>query len=306
MAALVVAQYRPIEQLVPAHWRQTDVVANGIRQHIYRTGGDKPPVVLVHGIQENAVSWLASARALQDDYDVIMVDLRGHGHSERLGANGFTQELITADIAGLIRALDLAPVSIVGFSLGGSTGIHVADEHPDLVRALVVAGWADQAAQPERPIEGDPSQSEGYRAWFQSWVAYVQALRTQSHAERMQAGLTQLHLGQPVPPEEQYVAAIDAYVHLDPQLVEDSMSLWAGVAERSVQMVAALERLTCPVLLMKSGLFPTGQPVTIEEVPSEQPNQRVVRFVNAGHVINRECFDDFIRLVREFLAEYAY
>ncbi len=45
----LVKTYRPIEELIPAHWREGDVLANGIRHHYYRTGGDKPPLLLPHG-----------------------------------------------------------------------------------------------------------------------------------------------------------------------------------------------------------------------------------------------------------------
>ncbi|MEZ4621685.1 MAG: alpha/beta hydrolase [Caldilineaceae bacterium] len=49
--------YRPVEQLIPAQWQQTTVVANGIRQHLLRTGGAKPPLLLLHGFMESGVSW---------------------------------------------------------------------------------------------------------------------------------------------------------------------------------------------------------------------------------------------------------
>jgi pimeloyl-ACP methyl ester carboxylesterase len=295
-----VSHYRPIEKLIPAHWTETDIVANGIHQHVYRTGGDKPPVVLLHGFMESALAWMRAARALENDYDVIMPDTRGHGRSARLDDGGFAQELLTGDVAELTRALMPGQASVVGFSMGGGTGLYLAAAHPDLVRALVVAGWSDAA-----PAETDFSASPGYQAWLSRWLAYVRALPAQSHAERMLAGLSQLHPGTPLPPEDQYVASIDAAAHLDPQLVELSLGMWAGAAEGRASLEAALEQVTCPLLLMKSGSFPVpGAEVTVEEEPSDRPNVRVVRFANAGHLIDREQFDDFVHLVREFLAAH--
>jgi lipase len=83
---------------------------------------------------------MRAARALEDDYDVIMRDARGHGRSARLDAGGFTQELLTDDVAELTRTLTPGQASVVGFSMGGGTGLCLAAEHPDLVRALIVAG----------------------------------------------------------------------------------------------------------------------------------------------------------------------
>jgi pimeloyl-ACP methyl ester carboxylesterase len=124
-----VKRYRPIEELIPPHWTQGDVAANGIRQHYYRTGRNKPPLVLLHGILEGALTWLRTARALEQDYDVVMVDTRGHGDSDGI-ATGYSQALLAADAAGVICALGLGPVRLLGFSQGAGTAILVAADHP--------------------------------------------------------------------------------------------------------------------------------------------------------------------------------
>ena len=73
----VVKRYRRIEEFVPSNWSEGTVAANGIRHHYYQTGGDRPPLVLLHGFLEGALPWLRTARALERDYDVVMVDARG-------------------------------------------------------------------------------------------------------------------------------------------------------------------------------------------------------------------------------------
>ena len=67
---------------VPSHWIEGMVEANGIRQHYYRTGGDRRTLILLHGFTDNGLSWARVARALERDYDVVMVDARGHGLSD--------------------------------------------------------------------------------------------------------------------------------------------------------------------------------------------------------------------------------
>ena len=61
-----IAAYRPIEEHVPAHWREHTVEANGIRQHYWRTGtgGDKPALILLHGTMGNGLTWSRLARDL--------------------------------------------------------------------------------------------------------------------------------------------------------------------------------------------------------------------------------------------------
>ena len=63
-------------------WQSSDIQANGIRLHLTRTGGAKPPLVLAHGATSDGLRWTPTAQALAPLYDVIMVDARGHGMSE--------------------------------------------------------------------------------------------------------------------------------------------------------------------------------------------------------------------------------
>jgi hypothetical protein len=69
-----VRSYRPLGELVPDHWCEDTVAANGIRQHYWRTGGDGPPVVLLHGMLGSGLTWLRVARALEDEFDVVTAE----------------------------------------------------------------------------------------------------------------------------------------------------------------------------------------------------------------------------------------
>lgn len=53
-------------------WVEDDVVANGVRIHYYRTGENKPPLVLSHGRTEKGLNWTRVAQSLEKDYDVII------------------------------------------------------------------------------------------------------------------------------------------------------------------------------------------------------------------------------------------
>jgi len=58
-------------------WLTGNIVTNGIKIHYHRTGGDKPALVIAHGITDNGNTWSRIARELEDSYDVIMYDQRG-------------------------------------------------------------------------------------------------------------------------------------------------------------------------------------------------------------------------------------
>ena len=101
-----------------SEWSSGDVIANGIRLHYYRTGGDKLPVVLAHGFSDNGLCWTPVARVLQADYDVIMIDARNHGKSEAPSTPGGSRAQ-GDDLAGLIVALGLKGPMAMGHSMGG-------------------------------------------------------------------------------------------------------------------------------------------------------------------------------------------
>ncbi len=143
-------------------WIEGDVTANGIRLHYYRTGGDKPSVVLSHGYSDSGLCWLRLARDLEADYDVVMYDARGHGLSEAPD-EGYTSMERADDLAGLIRALGLEKPAIMGHSMGASTTLYCAARYPGLMRAVVLEDGGIRSSEPGRGFDpASLAQSPGY------------------------------------------------------------------------------------------------------------------------------------------------
>src|SRR6266567_1677098 len=293
----IVKNYRPIEELIPAHWSEGDVFANNIRQHYYRTGGEKPPLLLLHGFNEYGLTWLRVAKELEHDYNIIMLDARGHGHSDGI-TSGFSNSLLVEDVVDVIRELKLGRPRIIGLSQGGTTVLGLAATYPQLVHSFIFEGWGDEN-QP-----GALANSEGYLAWYNSWLAWLEQLRTLSHEERMVSALPQLlpTMGGSIWPEDEYVPVVEAYTQFDLNLARNSMKLWAD----RVNPDELLKRVSCPALIMKHAwAFPApGTQPVVREVPSEQPNVKVVYFENTGHLIRRVAFEQYMALVREFLSAH--
>jgi 3-oxoadipate enol-lactonase len=109
-----------------------------------------PVVFMLHG-------WVASADlnfgALYDDviaagYRVIAIDHRGHGRGPRPQVP-FRLVDCAADAAAVIRALDLGPVLVYGYSMGGAIGQLLARDHPDVISGLVLSGTAQHWQEDE-------------------------------------------------------------------------------------------------------------------------------------------------------------
>lgn len=98
---------------------------------------DAPPIVFVHGAMMGRSVWRPQIDALSERYRCISVDLPGHGAQR---AEPFTLERAVGTV---IRAIDTEAggrAIVVGLSLGGYTSVLVAGQHPERVRALIVAG----------------------------------------------------------------------------------------------------------------------------------------------------------------------
>ena len=293
----IVKNYRPIQELVPPHWSEGDIFANGIRQRCYRTGGENPPLLLLHGFNEYGLTWLRVSKELEQDYNIIMLDARGHGRSDDI-EDGFSNSLLVEDVVGVIHELKLDRPRIIGLSQGGTTALRLAATYPQLVHSFIFEGWGDENQL------GAFANSEGYLAWYNSWLAWLEQLRTMSHEERMVSALPQLlpTMGGSIWPEDEYVPVVEAYTQFDLNLARNSMKLWAD----RVNPDELLKRVSCPALIMKHAwAFPApGTQPVVREVPSEQPNVKVVYFENTGHLIRRVAFEQYMALVREFLSAH--
>ena len=88
--------------------------------HYRRTGGSKPPLVMLHGLAANGACWTPLARALDDRYDVVMPDARGHGNSSA-PLHGYRYEDHAGDVLALVEHLELERPVLLGHSMGGMT-----------------------------------------------------------------------------------------------------------------------------------------------------------------------------------------
>jgi N-formylmaleamate deformylase len=120
------------------NWIRGTCETNDIDIHYLRTGGDKPPLIALHGLTGSGACWTRLARALEDGYDVIMPDARGHGAS---GAppHGYLYRDLAGDVIGLIEALGLAAPVLLGHSMGGMTAAVVASEVGTAIRGVILA-----------------------------------------------------------------------------------------------------------------------------------------------------------------------
>jgi N-formylmaleamate deformylase len=269
-------------------WQSGDVVANGVRQHYYRTGGANPPLVLAHGATDDGLCWTPLARALEADYDVVMPDARGHGLSEA-PADGFGAAERAADLAALIRALGLERPAVGGHSMGGGTALQLIATEPDLARCAILEdpGWRPAGGAGRDEAE-QAARRERMRANFEAQKAMSREALIASARER-----------NPSWSEEELGPWADSKLRLSRAFVETRRG------PEPTPWQDLLRRVRCPVLLITAdperGAIVT--PEMAEEAGRILPGLRVVNLPGAGHSVRREQFGPYLRAVRAFLAE---
>src|SRR5258708_38089066 len=122
------------------------VTVNGLRLHVLDSGGDKPALILLHGIARHAHTFDHIAGEFSQSYRVLAVDMRGHGDSAWSPDGAYLVEDYVRDLEGLVEQLRLTNVTLLGNSTGGRVAQVYAGLHPRNVAKLVV-----EDVGPERP-----------------------------------------------------------------------------------------------------------------------------------------------------------
>lgn len=114
----------------------TKAHVNGIDLY-YKISGDGQPLLFIHGLGSSSRDWEYQLPFFALRYQTIAFDLRGHGRSQK-PPGPYSMSLFAKDTAELIKSLGIAPVHVVGISLGGMIAFQLAVDHPELIRSLVI------------------------------------------------------------------------------------------------------------------------------------------------------------------------
>jgi pimeloyl-ACP methyl ester carboxylesterase len=273
-----------------AAWKSGDVIANGIRIHYYRTGdGSKPAVVLCHGFSDSGLCWTPVARQLEADYDVIMLDARGHGLSEVVEEDYAIQSM-AADVVGAIEALGLQKPVVGGHSMGGSMATFAAALAPAAIAALILEdpGYLNPPEKEPTPEEA-AEQAKGFAVWVEGMAGKTREdLIAQCRAES------------PSWPEDELGPWADSKLQLSKNVVNKNIS--GGVTWQSV-----VAQIKCPALLITADVDKHGivSPEMAAEAQALCPTMEVAHIPGVGHNIRREDRAAYIAAVKGFLAKWA-
>lgn len=114
----------------------------------YQDIGEGRPLVLLHGLGSNSLSWLMTIPAFSKQFRVIAIDHIGHGRSDKPALAYRVTDFVDY-IEEFLSYLNLSNVDLVGNSLGGWIGARLALKRPELIEKLVLVGSAGLEPWPE-------------------------------------------------------------------------------------------------------------------------------------------------------------
>ena len=255
------------------------IEVNGITVR-YMVEGRGPWVTLSHSLTCDLTMWDALAVALAPTFTVLRYDTRGHGGTTAAqGAYSFDQ--LTADVIGLLDALQVEHTHFVGLSMGGMIGQHFALAAPQRLDRLVIANSTSRI-----PPEAGPL-----------WDERIAIVRAQGCA-----GVVEGTLGRWF--TSGFRAARPAEAARIAKLIADTPAAgYIGCADaiRALDITARIGAIRAPALVIAGADDPGTPPAMSEVIAATIPGARLEIIPSASHLSCIEQPETFNRLVAAFL-----
>ena len=261
------------------------VEVNGLRIHYLDWGGDeRPPLVMVHGLDRVAHTFDHLATRFTSRYRVLAIDMRGHGDSGWDPKGRYLVEDHVGDLEGLVAQLGLRNLVLWGNSTGGRVVQVFAGKHPDLVSHVI-----SEDVGPERPRQIADGYAKRVQQEQAGWAS----------EEELLAQLRKTNPRMPAAVLEPYVRyatkrRADGRIEWkrDPQLVNGFVAtdLWRFVRD-----------IKAPILYIiggRSNIVPTE---TQDELRKTLPNAQLITIPDVGHYPSDEQPEEVVRIVNRFL-----
>lgn len=113
---------------------------NNINLH-YRVQGKGEPLLFLHGLGSCCDDWQEQVDHFSKRYQVITVDSRGHGRSDKPDSD-YSIPLFASDIRGLLAHLKVDQIGLIGFSMGGMIAFQLAVDIPSRIKSLIIINSA--------------------------------------------------------------------------------------------------------------------------------------------------------------------
>ena len=141
--------------------REMRVKTNQIELQVQDYEHYKDAIIFLHFSGANLMMWQRAIPFFMDKYRLILVDLRGHGKSDKPN-EGYHMDGMARDVVGVMQELDIEWAHVVGSSLGAEVGLSLAANYPEKVISLVCDGALSSEYGPYGTWEGSKDEFNEY------------------------------------------------------------------------------------------------------------------------------------------------
>ncbi len=263
---------------------------------VYRQAGSGPVLLLIHGMASSSRTWQRVTPALAEGSTVLAPDLLGHGESAKDHTDHSLGGLASS-LRDFLVATGHERATIVGHSLGGGIAMQFSYQFPERTERLILVGSGGLGKEVAFLL----------RALAVPGVEYVLppvfTPKLARAGARMTSWLDKVGLPKAGAIEEMY----ESYASLtNTDTRRAFFRVLRSVVGASGQLVSARDRLylaaNMPTLIAwgeRDGIIPVTH---AHEAHAAMPGSRLEIFPKVGHFPQRECPEDFAKVVLDFLA----
>ena len=269
------------------------VTAGGVELHTESVGGGEP-ILFIHEFAGDHRTWEPQVRRFSRSHRCITYAARGYAPSEvPADPAAYSQQHAVDDAVAVLDGLGVGEVYVVGISMGGFAGLHLAMQHPGRVRSLVVAGTGYGAR---------PGEVERFRRECDAIAELIETSGIAAFARQYMSGPSRVQLQNKDP------RAWQEYTEwLSEHSAEGSAATMRGV-QRGRPSLYALEAelaaLATPVLVL-AGDEDDGCLETSVWLKRVIPTAGLAVLAKSGHTLNVEEPDLVNTLIADFLSRVA-
>lgn len=275
------------------HGEDGYLTIHGLRHHYIRWGNvENEPLVLLHGLMNNARYWEHIAERFVDRWCVYAPDLRGHGESEH-APGGYLVWAFAMDLRGFVEEMDLEAFDLVAHSIGSRVAMSYARDHSHRLEHLVLADMgpqmADQGARGIRRSTGEAQKAPGFATEAEAIQHFAALYPGRDRDFLLRQVYASLQLDETT---GNLVFRFDPAIH---------QATGRGAIAEIPYLWESLEHITCPTLVIRAEKSKILSREIAEEMVRRLPNGSLVEIPDAGHQIPLHQPEAFSRVVRQFL-----
>jgi pimeloyl-ACP methyl ester carboxylesterase len=270
-----------------------------LRQHVV-TGGEGPPLLLVHGWPQTWYAWRLVMPALARDFSVVVPDQRGIGLSGR-PTDGYDTATLASDLTALMDALGHQRFAVAGHDVGMWIGYALAADHPDRIARLAVAETPLPGVTPSPPLFANAHLNDALWHFAFNRLAEVNDELAQGR-EDIYFGwqfATKAAKKLPAYAVRHYIDTLAA----DPEALHASFAVYRALDATIAQnQQRKTRRLTLPVLAI-GGQYSLGEQIAATMKLAADDVQTLV-IHGCAHWVPEETPEETLAALTGFLAPY--